>query len=167
MQKLKSAASNYKGLIGDISLALRPLGFRRSQSLLVRELGDAKILVEFQRSRRSTRDTVLFCINVAVSIDALRGVDMAHRKPTIDDADWRIRLGAEPGSDHWWSVNDSPINPTKGQIVELIVRLMPELERLAQPANLLTLWKSGSSPGLTNVQRDARLHMLAALDILS
>ena len=118
-------------------------------------------MIGFQRSTASTANAIKFTVNFGViSKELLRRWDPDRdiNKELISTAHLRERIGTLmlDRTDHWWTINlDSSFpevaNNVSGLIIELVV---PWLEKYASDANLLALWRSGQSPGLTDGRRE-------------
>ncbi len=59
------------------------------------------------------------------------------------------------GDDYWWRISStSDIPLVVGDIKDLVdQKIMPELLRFSSELNLMEMWETGSSPGLTENQR--------------
>lgn len=141
-----------------LSELLRPLGYRKSSLLFSRSLHDVVHLIEVQGSRRSTAEEAKFTVNVGVFSPMLIYPDVrATTKPSIPRAHWRQRLGvlSPENKDIWWTVRTE--QQAESAVVDIATRIerfaLPALGQLQQLDALVTLWKSGRSPGLTEHQR--------------
>ncbi|WP_181179560.1 DUF4304 domain-containing protein [Pseudorivibacter rhizosphaerae] len=137
---------------------LRPLGYRKSSSLFSRPLQDVVHLIEVQGSRQSTAAEAKFTVNVGAFAPALIYADVrATTKPSIPLAHWRERLGflSPENEDTWWKVRTA--QQAEAVAVDIATRIerfaLPALGQLQQLDALVTLWKAGQSPGLTEHQR--------------
>jgi hypothetical protein len=137
---------------------LKPLGYRKTATLFVRDLGGVLHLVEMQNSRDSTAVQAVFTVNVGIYVPRLVPADVRDaRKPSVPSAHWRLRLGAlsPEGQDLWWRPTDmSEAADVAGDIVKrLQFFALPVLDSFTNLKALTALWKSGRSPGLTERQR--------------
>jgi hypothetical protein len=156
---------DFKAAILDaMAEVLRPLGFRKKGSHFTRESGGVVHLVSLQSSATSSADAVRVTVNLGVWVSALEG----DAKPDIWAAHWRERLGfvMEERRDVWWdAASDNQAKSAAAAIADSIRRFaLPVLETLASPGALLSLWKSGRSPGLTAVQAERLLTRLEAIE---
>jgi hypothetical protein len=131
--------------------SLGGLGFKKRGSTFYKEVGDVIHLVSLQASQSSSASRLRVTVNLAVAVPGLGG--------QIDDAwsaQWRERIGAllpEP-QDRWWNAS----SPQEAEAVaqELTQSLsqygLPAQARVSSTKDLLQLWESGKSPGLTSVQ---------------
>ena len=130
---------------------LTGLGFRKRGSTFRKEVRDVVHLVSLQSSQSSSASTLRITVNLAVAVPSLGG--------QLDDvwsAQWRERIGTllpEP-QDRWWNVSSSPEAEAVAQeMTQLLARYgLPAQARLSSTADLLRLWNSGKSPGLTAIQ---------------
>jgi hypothetical protein len=129
-------------------------GFRGRSSTFSREVGDVVHLIQLQASNSNSIDDARFTVNVAVWAPVLA----REPKPSVIDAHWSRRLGdlSPERSDLWWQANDySMADEAASDISRRIEAFaIPALDQLKSTRDLLKLWKSGQSPGLTGVQAD-------------
>jgi hypothetical protein len=152
-------------IVGLVAHALKSSGFeRRGRILKAISKGNAAI-VEFQKSDKSTKQELLFTINIGVVCGDLLDADRTDvNQVTIMHAHLRNRLGMllENPHDTWWEVNaTSDVNRLASELVTLIsAKAVPYLERFRDTDALVALWESNTSPGLTAVQRSRYLSEL-------
>lgn len=137
---------------------LKPLGYRKTAGLFVRDLGGVFHLVEVQSSRDSTAVQAVFTVNVGIYVPRLVPADVRNmRKPSIPASHWRQRLGdlSPECQDLWWRPTDmSEATEVAGDIVErLQLFALPVLDGFTDLKALAALWASGCSPGLTEHSR--------------
>jgi hypothetical protein len=148
-------------LIAVVAQSLLSFGFvRRGKVLKSVSNGNAEI-IEFQKSDKSTENRVMFTINLGLVCGALLDQErMDIHRSTILDAHLRNRLGSllEPANDTWWDLTPSTeIDSLAAELSSLLsTKGVPYLENYKNSDQLIALWESGKSPGLTAVQR-ARL----------
>lgn len=137
---------------------LKPLGYRKTSVLFVRDLGDVLHLVEMQSSRQSTEAQAVFTVNVGIYAPRLVPADVRDvRRPSIPAAHWRQRLGrlCPEGQDLWWTAKDMSEAVEAADDIARRIQLyaLPALNSLTNLKDLADIWKSGHSPGLTARQR--------------
>jgi hypothetical protein len=137
-------------------------GFNGRSSTFSREVGDVVHLLQLQSSQGNSSGSARFTLNVAVWVPALA----SDAKPSVADSHWNRRLGylGPENSDLWWQANDFEMaddaaKDIAGRINSFAV---PALDQLRSTEDLLALWRSGSSPGLTGVQADRMRRQLEA-----
>jgi hypothetical protein len=147
---------------------LKPFGFSRQGPILrMIDQGNCGI-VEFQRSRRSSSNRLLFTVNIGVVCgELLDPISHQLRKARIVDAHVRQRIGtflpARP--DKWWAISEcTDLNSVTAEVSELILKAaVPYIQRYINTDAIAELWGSEQSPGLTNSQRVNLLAKLRAV----
>jgi len=129
-------------------------GFKGRSSTFSREVGDVVHLLQLQASQDNSSESARFTLNVAVWVPALA----AESKPSVADSHWNRRLGylSPENSDLWWQANDFEMADDAAKDIANRINsfAVPALDQLRSTDELLALWRSGSSPGLTGVQAD-------------
>lgn len=137
-----------------IGPALLEHGFRGRSSTFSRQVNDVFHLVQLQASSDNSSSGAKFTVNLAVWAPALS----SEPNPSVDNAHWRARLGnlGPEQSDIWWQADDFSMADVA--TVDIVARIeafaIPALQQLQSTRDLLKLWKSGQSPGLTAMQAD-------------
>ncbi len=155
-----------KALLGEIDALLKPRGFRKQGHRFRRLSGGNAGLIELQRSQSSSRDRVRFTLNVGVICGRLLDEDRPPAsKGGVFNAHLRMRIGeflATP-TDKWWDLT-ADASPA-----DLVAELTPLLDLAAEylaehldDAQLIALWRSGRSPGVTDGRRQDYLRELTA-----
>jgi hypothetical protein len=155
-------------ILGRMASLLVPLGYRRRGMIFSRKTCDMIHMVGLQSSQDSTREVVIVTVNLAaVSVplaDALWG---ATRRLSVWDAHWDYRLGhlTPYRADKWWSVRSPEEAEALGDEIAVLLRDygLPALASVETSAQLLALWRSGWSPGITDVYRGRLEPVLAKL----
>lgn len=160
------SANKYANLVQTgMEHVLAPLGYhRRRKSTFVAQKADVLHIINFQKSDKSTREVLIFTINLGVF-----SLFLARREgePVTEDVwscHWRERIGflLPENDDKWWMVdNPTDAETTAKKIGELLLAsVIPTLEQLDSTDKLVGLWKQGRSPGLTKAQRERYLKQL-------
>ena len=144
---------------------LAPLGFIRS-GLVFRILENGNCgIIGFQRSVSSSVDSIRFTVNIGVVCGELLDSETPRlQKTMMADAHLSERVGMllPNHSDKWWEITaqtDSSI--LSNEISRLILEKgVPYIKRYLATSELIALWESGRSPGLTAFQRDRCLSKL-------
>ena len=103
--KTSNVQSSYKALIASLSESLKVAGFLRRANTFTFSYGNNVGIIEFQRSVKSSREAILFTVNVGVVLgDLLEGGLSFVRKDSILNAHLRQRIGAllPERTDKWW-----------------------------------------------------------------
>lgn len=146
-------------VLKDAGYTKRGTGFRSDKDGNIR-------IVDFQRSSESSASAIKFTVNLGViSSELLRRWDPEKdpSKEGIWGAHLRQRLGAltPANEDKWWTIMPSSDATIRDEIVDLIATLaIPFLQQHSYDSDLIALWKTGRSPGLTEGQRVRNLALL-------
>jgi hypothetical protein len=145
-------------IVEDAAGKVKPLGFRHDDAVLRKLTQGNSAIVQFQRSGSSSAEVIRFTINLAVICGALPEPGQpALRRATSIHGHLRERIGMllPSAQDAWWEVTES------ANVAELSERIsgmvfdvgVPYVERYLDTNALMSLWRSGKSPGLTERQR--------------
>lgn len=145
------------------------LSFTRRGALLRVLSGGNAGVIEFQRSTASTKTRLVFTINLGIVCGRLLDPEQpALDKATSIDAHLRQRIGMlMPGQpDKWWEITETTDAETLAEEVSTLVssEAVPFVRRYLDTSDLIALWRSGRSPGLTETQRVRNLERLARRD---
>jgi Domain of unknown function (DUF4304) len=146
---------------------LKPLGFVRGGSIL-RVINQNNCgIVEFQRSRKSSRERLFFTVNLGVVCGELLDSTSCHpEKAKSVDAHVRLRIGMllPDRPDKWWEISESTdLDSLATEVSEIIFKVaVPYIQHYMRTSVIADLWKSGQSPGLTDRQRVMLLDKLNA-----
>ena len=152
-------------LLAAVHAALAPLGYRKSGAVFMRPAREVVHLIEIQGANTNLAESARFTVNVGVFA---HGLDAPDRRgaamPSMPAAHWRERLGflMPEYTDVWWTMKSREEAEEAGRdIAERVARhAIPALKQLHSREALVSLWRSGQSPGLTAVQRAAYLDRL-------
>jgi len=129
-------------------------GFHGRSSTFSREVGDVVHLIQLQPADDNSPAGARFTVNVAVWVPKLASTPTA----SVADAHWTVRLGQlDPDNTiQWWQADDFDMADAaaRDMVLRIQADAIPALERLGSTRDLLALWKTGSSPGLTRLQAD-------------
>jgi hypothetical protein len=148
-------------VVSCISEVLRPAGFRKTGSVFSREVNDVLHIVGLQSSTSSTASSLRITVNIGVVVPTLLS---SSQQPDVWSSHWRQRIGMlmSERSDLWWSMSTEQEAHAAGAEIAAAVQqfALPALSAIENAAALARLWKSGVSPGLTQVQAQRYLHRL-------
>src|SRR5207248_2421759 len=109
---------------GRMREALKPLSFRKRGNTFVADFPEAVLLVQLQKSTRSTRERMVATVNLGVFSRALADqLGWRGGAPTEPECHWRERIGylAPIPGDIWWDVgSEGAALSAAEQIVELL-----------------------------------------------
>jgi hypothetical protein len=152
-------------IIAETADRVKELGFVRRGNAL-RKIGEENIgIIEFQKSVNDSKSKILFTVNLAVVCGALLDAEQSTlAKAKSIDAHLRQRIGMlMPGRpDKWWEVtNATDVDALATEVSDLIRNEgAPYINRYLSMSELVALWESGKSPGLTAVQRSRYLEKI-------
>lgn len=145
-------------VVKEVGLRLKKLGFKQRGSVFRIAAESNCGIIEFQRSVKSSKETLLFTLNMGVVCGNLldegpSGIESAQ----IIDAHVRQRIGMllTDRPDKWWTITESTNRDTLIQEVSdlTLTKAVPYVESYLNTNAMITLWESGQCPGLTDVQR--------------
>ena len=156
----------FRNVIERISAALKSQGFAKRGTAFRHLTGGNSGIIEVQRSQSSNNQVIRFTLNVGViSGRLLDDFEPEVAKAGAMNAHLRLRIGSflSPPEDIWWDI-DSTTDPAA-----LLGEMKPLLDDAARyilahvaDQQLIALWETGKSPGLTEGQRERNLRDLKA-----
>lgn len=156
----------FKKIISQLGLILKPYNFKLKGSTFYLFKDDNWGLVEFQKSKSSTSESVTFTINLGTCSNLLRKIKERDLKvkPIIAECDWKKRIGflLPAKNDHWWTI-DKNTNLTKlTEEISSIIKdqIIPEIMNYIRDEQLEKHWRTGNSEGLTEYQRIENLTLI-------
>lgn len=164
---LMTVAEKYTALIKNIGEYLKGFGFKKKGYTFHFKIDENWVLINFQKSRKSSSERVEFTVNVGIASGVLLEffTDNCSTFPTIENVHLRYRLShfIDGTDDRWWEVDQSTdLSLLANEQINVInASCIDDIKKLALDQSLIDLWQSGKSPGLTEVQR--LLHLTALL----
>jgi hypothetical protein len=150
----------FKELIKVLTPILKSMGFCKKANSFYLEAGKNYGIVNFQKSRESTKDVVKFTINFGIYSDVLGQLQYAYdnsAKPEVGHCHWEARVGSfMPGSpDYWWSVNTSDsLSVISSNVMEAVQSIVvPEIHKRLDDEGLINCWMNDSYAGTTEIGR--------------
>lgn len=158
MSRAMAPTTGFPALLKQVGDELSFAGFKGSGGVFRRlENGNCGI-IEFQKSDESTSDETKFTVNLGVVCGKLFDRCFTSlEKVRVMDAHLNVRIGwFLPGSpDKWWKLRAG--EPSERIALDVYGILkddgIPYLLRFMNVQELVSLWHSGESPGLTEIQR--------------
>jgi hypothetical protein len=159
--------TKFTEVIEALTKVLKPLGYTKRRHTFRRLSDGNSAVIEVQRSVESDQNTVKFTINIGVVCGRLlEDWEPVLIKAGSSSAHLRNRIGyflPEP-HDKWWvldvSTDTSAVSLELSTLLERNV--VPYLSQHLSDRDLVTLWVTGRSPGLTERQRVQHLRALTA-----
>jgi len=155
----------FSNLVKAIGESLMAIGYKRHGQLLKFLAGSNCGMIGFQRGMASSKDSILFTINLGVVCGALLDASIVPlEKAQITDAHLSTRIGLllPERQDKWWEINHSTdFQSLSKEILDTVwTKAVPYVSQFVDSKALCSLWESGQSPGLTKLQRDRYLGKL-------
>lgn len=154
-------------LVTQVSPHVSKFGFlRRRQRFCARRVRNLAV-IEFQKSRRSTKTKTLFTVNLGICSDTLFKFFSDGREPefpSLGECHWTERLGflRTIPEDKWWVIDEQcNLDKLSTELVEDLTRIaIPKMDSLVDDCALKALWHTGRASGLTEFQRLMNLSVL-------
>lgn len=148
----------YRSLLSEVNNSLKPIGFKKTGEIFYYYRNNNIGLINFQRSKNSSSDVILFTINIGVYSSSLHLFDRPgiNSKPVMSDCHWRQRLGflLPEKQDYWWQIDyNTSLPDLMTEITNLLISVaIPEIEKHISDESLIEYWMNGVSSGLTEQQ---------------
>lgn len=156
-----------KQIFRDLDHVLRDFGLRRNGLVYRKHFDDNSVIIAFQRDNRAPSNALRFTVDLGITSSRLLSFfneDFdSQQQVDITDACWRERIGAILGSDDiWWNVADESEAEISAEELRTALKAgaVPLLFEIASDERLRDIWRSGRSPGLTELQRLMNLGVL-------
>jgi hypothetical protein len=150
----------FKSLIKELSLSLGQIGFIRKGNDFYLEYDKNYGIINFQKSRSSTKSVIIFTINFGIYSATLGHFLDDYNdsvKPKVEQCQWEARVGAfmPDQSDYWWSINTSDnLDKIILNVMEIINNFVfPELKKRLSDEGLIKCWIEDDYAGTTEVGR--------------
>ncbi len=148
----------FSDLVKAVGEKLKGLGYAKRGQVFRILANNNCGLIDFQRSVSNTTDAISFTINLGVVCGDLLDQTVTQLKDAqITDAHVRQRIGQllTGQQDKWWQLNVSAnFESLSREIVDLISnKAVPFVSNFLNTNSVRSLWESGKSPGLTELQR--------------
>lgn len=150
----------FKELITTLTPLLKQMGFNKKANSFYLELNKNYGIVNFQKSRESTKEIISFTINFGVYSDVLGKLEYDYNnsaKPSVEQCHWQSRVGSfmPDSSDYWWKVNISDdlnnITTNVAKVVQNVI--IPEINKRMSDEGLISCWMNETFAGTTAIGR--------------
>lgn len=147
----------YSILLKRVDQSISDLGWRRLGGKFLFDLpyGNARIL--FRKSVKTTHAISVFTADFQIVHDKISNTLRDLGFISFCEFQYSQRLGffLESPEDKWWSIsNDSDLDAAHSEVINIINDyVMKKVYSVSSEEDLVSMWISGSSPGLTHVQR--------------
>lgn len=150
----------FKELINTISPSLKKMDFNKKGNNFYLEMDKNYGVINFQKSRESTKEVISFTINFGVYSDVLGRLQYAYNnsvKPEIEQCHWQSRVGNfMPNSpDYWWKADlSSNLNAIVANVLGAVHDvIMPEINQRLSDEGLIDCWINEAFAGTTEIGR--------------
>lgn len=150
----------FNELMKAIAPSLKLMGFAKKGNNFYLEEGKNYGVVNFQKSRDSTKYVIKFTLNFGVYSDILGQFEYdynAGAKPKAEQCQWSVRVGTfMPDSpDYWWIVNTSDnLSDCSFNVIEAVKNIVfPQLNIRLSDEGLINNWMNESYAGTTEIGR--------------
>lgn len=117
-------------------------------------------VINFQKSRESTKEDIKFTINFGIYSDILGELEYHSNnvvKPEVELCHWRARVGAfmKNSHDFWWEVKVlDDLNSVTLNVMEIVQNIvMPEINKRLNDDGLISCWMNEAFAGTTEIGR--------------
>ena len=148
----------YGSVVNSVFARVKKMGFNKRGAGLWKDFDESRIVLEFQKSQRSSAGRAVFTMNLSIYFKALLD-------PEFDDIEklhgygghayWRIGDLHSPKTDLWWTIDETSIlNETTEAICDILIeKAIPEVMKYVTLESIAPLWRSGVSPGISDKRR--------------
>jgi len=146
--------------IKTLSPLMKHLGFNKKGNNFYLEIAQNYGILNFQKSRDSTRQVAIFTINFGIFSNTLGRLEFTNndsKKPDIGQCHWESRIGHfMPNSpDYWWKISMAEDLPSiVAEVLKVIQNiLIPEINKRLTDKGLINCWLNESYAGTTEIGR--------------
>jgi hypothetical protein len=157
----------FKELIKTLTPLFKQMGFNKNGNNFYLELGENYGIVNFQKSRESTKEAVKFTINFGVYSNILGRFQYGYDdsiKPEVEQCHWEARVGdfMPDNHDYWWKVNISDnLSDIASNVIEAVQSIIvPEINKRLSDEGLINCWMNENYAGTTEIGRFKYLTIL-------
>ena len=150
----------FKEIITALNPFFKQNGFTKKGNTYYLEVNKNYGLVNFQKSRESTKDLIKFTINFGIYSNFLGQLEYDYNnllKPEFDQCQWQARVGTfmSGSDDYWWSVNLSDdLNNVTNNVMDIVRNnIMPEMYKRLSDDGLINCWMNETFAGTTEIGR--------------
>lgn len=149
---------DYRNIVLDqIRSVLKPEGFRKTANTFSANKNDVVLFVQLQSSSKTVRTMLVVTINFGIVSLTIAEKEGIKSKAKFLDSHWRERIGffLPKPFDKWWEIQSEQEAVEAGLEISQIIekQALPKIYAISSTENLVALWQSGRSPGMTEFQR--------------
>jgi hypothetical protein len=159
----------YNSLLNSLGGLLKDSGYVKKGNTFYLFKNSNWGILDFQKSRDSTNEELIFTLNVCVVSSKLRKLldeDNSSDRPEAGRYHWRSRIGLlMQKGDFWWKLNDSDdINNIIIDVAQALMQFaLPTVEKMISDVGLINAFKIDGG-GNTEIQRYIYLTTLLKLN---
>lgn len=150
----------YKEIITEVNSPFKQMGFFKKGNSFYLEADKNLGVINFQKSRESTKEVAKFTINFGVYSDVLGQLQYDYNnsvKPEVEQCHWLARVGAfmKGSPDFWWEVKMSDdLKSVASNVMDIVQNIaMPEINKRINDEGLVNSWMNETFAGTTEIGR--------------
>ncbi|MBP6448333.1 MAG: DUF4304 domain-containing protein [Saprospiraceae bacterium] len=150
----------FKEIIAEVNAPLKQMGFIKKGNSFYLEAHKNFGVINFQKSRESTKEVVKFTINFGVYSDVLGQLEYDYNssvKPEVEQCHWLARVGSfMTGSpDYWYEAKASDdLKIVASNVMDLVKNItIPEINKRINDEGLVNSWMNETFAGTTEIGR--------------
>lgn len=150
----------FKEIITSLNPLLKQTGFTKKGNTYYLEVNKNYGIINFQKSRESTKELIKFTINFGVYSNVLGQLEYDYNdsaKPEVEQCHWQARIGAfmPDNIDYWWSVNSSDdLKKVTNNVMDIVQNtIIPEINKRLTDDGLINCWMNETFAGTTEIGR--------------
>lgn len=150
----------FKELINALNPLLKQMKFAKKGNSFYLEANKNYGVVNFQKSRESTKELVSFTINFGVYSNILGRLQYGYSesiKPEVEQCHWQSRVGnfMPDSPDYWWKLNMSDdLNSIASNVMDVVQNIIvSEINKRLSDEGLINCWMNEAFAGTTEIGR--------------
>jgi hypothetical protein len=151
----------FKQLINSLTPIFKSMGFSKKNNSFYLEKDRNYGIVNFQKSKESSKDVVKFRINFGVYSDALGQLEYEYISsaiPSVEQCHWLKRVGSfvpDKPDDDWWVINelDNIDSIAQDMIIFIQSIVVPEINKRLSDNGLIDSWINDNYAGTSEIGR--------------
>lgn len=150
----------FKEIIKEVNSPFKQMGFIKKGNSFYLEAYKNFGVINFQKSRESTKEVIKFTINFGVYSDVLGQMQYGYNssvKPEVEQCHWEARVGdfMAGSPDYWFEVKVSDnLNFVASNVMEIVKNIvMPEINKRLNDEGLMSCWMNEAFAGTTEIDK--------------
>jgi hypothetical protein len=147
----------FKEIISVSNPPLKQIGFVKKGNSFYLEVNKNFGVINFQKSRESTKEAVKFTINFGVYSNVLGQWEYNNNsiRPEVEQCQWRARIGdfMTGNPDFWWEVKVSDnLKIVTSNVMDIVQNIAtPEINKRLSDDGLINSWMNETYAGTTEI----------------